>query len=212
MWRVSAQPDIRPGPALVAALVDAVAVGDVDADRRLAGAGVDHIRIGGRDRDRADGRGGEEAVGDVAPIGAGVDGFPDAAGASAEVERVPVGVAPGYRYDAPAAEWADTAPLQEPVEREIRRHASILVQTCELIAGTVTQIGIAWGPVHVATRHQFGERNVQLSAEQEHGIRHQPVFDVVVRAGDLGEGGHRVALGGGQHGFDARVVFGQALG
>src|SRR5688572_13511061 len=40
-----AQPDVGPGAAGVGGAVDAVAVGDVDADRRLAHAGVDDVGV-----------------------------------------------------------------------------------------------------------------------------------------------------------------------
>ena len=74
-----------PGPARIGRFVDAVAVGDVDPDGGLAGAGIDHIGIRGRHRDRADGGASHEAVGDAAPVDAAVYGLPDAAGAGAEI-------------------------------------------------------------------------------------------------------------------------------
>ena len=68
IWRVSRRPTVGPGLAAVAGPVDAVAVRDVVADAGLAGAGVDHVRVGRRDRDRADGRGREVAVGDASQV------------------------------------------------------------------------------------------------------------------------------------------------
>src|SRR5262249_6743101 len=56
-----AQPDIRPGAAGIARLVEAVAIGDVEPDLGLAGARVDDIAIGARDGDGADGRAAEKA-------------------------------------------------------------------------------------------------------------------------------------------------------
>ena len=106
------QADVLPGPAAVGRPVDAVAVRDVAADRRLAGAGVDDARVGVRDGDRADGGGLEVAVGDVLPVGAAAGGLPDAPGAGAEVEGRPLGRVAGDGDDAPAAVRADQAPLE----------------------------------------------------------------------------------------------------
>ena len=79
---------MRPRAARVGGLVDAVAVRRHDAaDGVLAHADVDDVRVGGRDRDRADRRGLHLAVGDVGPRAAAVGGLPDAAADAAEVER-----------------------------------------------------------------------------------------------------------------------------
>ena len=105
------QADAAPGRAAVGRPVDAVAVRDVDADARLAGAGVDDVGVGGGHGDRAHGGGPEEAVGDVLPVGAAVGRLPDAAGAGAEVEGLRVRRVPGDRHHAAAAVRTDAAPL-----------------------------------------------------------------------------------------------------
>ena len=87
-----AQTGVRPGAAGISRFVDAIAIGDVEADFGLAGARVNHIVIGPCHCDGADGRAAEEAVGHVAPIDAAVDGLPDAAGAGTE-SRTPSGSA-----------------------------------------------------------------------------------------------------------------------
>ena len=86
MCRDSREAHVPPRHAGVGRLVDAVAVGDVDADRRLAGAGVDDVPVGGRHGQRPDRSGREEAIGDVLPELAGVVALPHAAGDGAEVE------------------------------------------------------------------------------------------------------------------------------
>ncbi len=104
--------DVGPGAAAVGRLVDAVAVRDVRADRRLAGAGVDHVRGGLGDGERADRGGAEEAVRDVLPESAAAGRLPDAAGAGAEVEGAALGRVAGDGDDAPAAVRPDAAPLE----------------------------------------------------------------------------------------------------
>src|SRR5271166_894138 len=81
------QPGVRPGTPGISRFVDAVAIGDVEADRGLAGTSVDHIMIGAGHGDRADGGATEEAIGNAAPIEAAIGGLPDAASARAEVEH-----------------------------------------------------------------------------------------------------------------------------
>src|SRR4051794_6273103 len=87
------QANIRPGAAGVRALVDPVAVGDVDADRSLTCTDVDDIGICWSDGEGADRGSGEETVGNRAPVDAAVDGFPDAARARAEIKRIWIVVA-----------------------------------------------------------------------------------------------------------------------
>src|SRR6185503_2513257 len=104
--------DVAPGAAGVGRFVHAVAVGDVEADRGLAGAGVDHVGIGRRHCDRADRRAAHETVRHAAPEHAAVDRLPDAAGAGAEIERHPVHGIARYRDHAAAARRTDAAPSQ----------------------------------------------------------------------------------------------------
>ena len=105
------QADVAPGRAAVGRPVDAVAVRDVHADARLAGAGVDDVGIGVGNRDRAHRGGPEVVVRDVLPVGAAVGGLPDAAGTAAEVERLRLRGIPGHRHHAAAAVRPDAAPL-----------------------------------------------------------------------------------------------------
>ena len=65
-------------------------------DRRLAGADVDHVRIGGGDDDVADPRRVEVAVRDVLPGGAGVGGLPDSASGGTLEEGVGLVRDPGH--------------------------------------------------------------------------------------------------------------------
>ncbi len=57
--------DVLPGHAGIGALVHAITVGNIDADRGFAGAGVDHIGIGRGDRQGADCARREKAIGDM---------------------------------------------------------------------------------------------------------------------------------------------------
>src|SRR5215467_5202939 len=79
---------MHPRFACVSGQVDAVAMGDVAANGRLAHANVDHIGVGWRDGDPANGGAREGAVGDVLPEKTSVRGLPDAAAGGAEVEGV----------------------------------------------------------------------------------------------------------------------------
>ena len=130
------QADVLPAAPGIGRLVDAVAVGDVDADRRLAGAGVDHVGIGGRDGDRADRRAAHEAVGDAAPVHAAVVGLPDAAGAGAEVEHHLVDGIAGDGDDAAATRGTDAAPLERV---ETRRRGQALFR-CHVREGRSLQV------------------------------------------------------------------------
>src|SRR5258708_2221962 len=103
---------MRPGLTSVSGLVDAVAMRDIAANGRLAHADVDHVGVGGRDGDAADGGASEVAVGDVLPEEPSVHGLPDAATGGAEVERVIVAGVARDGNNATAAIGADTAPLQ----------------------------------------------------------------------------------------------------
>ncbi len=106
------QTDITPRAAGIGRLVQAIAVGDVEADRRLAGTGIDHVGVRGRDRNRAQRGAGHEAVRDALPEHAAVDGLPDAAGAGAKIEHHLVGGIARDRNDAAATRGADAAPFQ----------------------------------------------------------------------------------------------------
>ena len=130
-----AKTDVGPRAALIRAAIDAIAIrGRLPANRLLAHADVDHVRVGWRDGDRADRTTAEVAVGDVAPVDAGVVGAPEpTAGVAREVGQ-------RLRRDAgrcggPAtAPRADVAPLQCAERRGVgghrgrrdRRHAARL--------------------------------------------------------------------------------------
>ncbi len=105
------QPHVLPRPAGVGRLPDAVAVRHVAADRLLAAADVDHVRIPGANGNRAD-RAAEEAIGDVPPRAAAVLGLPYTAAGRAHVVGLTVGGNPGDRSAASAAVRADLAPFE----------------------------------------------------------------------------------------------------
>ena len=48
------EPEMRPAMTSIGTSVDAIAMGDIDANGRFAGAGINHIRIGRSDRERSD--------------------------------------------------------------------------------------------------------------------------------------------------------------
>src|SRR5262249_43491736 len=82
--------DILPAAASVARFVEAVAIRAVEADRGLAGAGIDHVGIRRRDGNRADGGAAHVAVRHAAPEDASILGLPDAARAGTKIEGHPV--------------------------------------------------------------------------------------------------------------------------
>ena len=107
--------DVGPGGSGIGGLVDAIAEGNCGAHVGLAGADVDHARVGGGDGDGSDG-GDAMAVGQVVedglPDDAAVGGFPDASADGAEVESVGVAGDTGDGEDAAAAEGSDEAPVE----------------------------------------------------------------------------------------------------
>ncbi len=104
-------PDVLPRLAGVGGFVDAVADLDVAADVGLAGAGVDHVRIGRRDRQRADG-GSRLLVEDRLPVNAAVAGLPQAAGGGGGVVGERIARHAGDSADAAAGGGADRAKLE----------------------------------------------------------------------------------------------------
>ena len=107
-----AQADVAPAGAGVGRAVDADTRRYVAARAGRAGAGVDHIGVGGRHRQGADRADLELLVGDVGPAEAGIGCLPDAASRGAHVERVAVAAHPGHRRHAAAAIGADVAELE----------------------------------------------------------------------------------------------------
>ena len=79
--------NLRPAFAAIGRLEDPVAVHDVDVPEALAGAGVDHVLVAGRHRDRGDLQVGHVA-GQFTPRGARVLGLPHAAADAGDVPGV----------------------------------------------------------------------------------------------------------------------------
>ena len=104
------QSDVFPRSARIGRLVDAVTVRHIATNGRLAGAHVDHVGIGGSDRNGSDRRGAKEAVGNVLPIGAGIGRFPDAAGTCSVIIHRWIAWIPGHCNHAPTPMWTDAAP------------------------------------------------------------------------------------------------------
>src|SRR5262249_43695676 len=117
-----AEAQVRPRAAAVSRAIDTVAVGDVAANAALSGADVDHVGIGRGDGDGADGRGPEEAVGDVLPRRPPVGGLPHPARAGAEVEGHGIDGIARHRHHAAAAVRTDQAPSQRVEDVRIDGH------------------------------------------------------------------------------------------
>ena len=111
-----AQPDVAPASAGVGTAIDAVAVGDVDANGGLASAGVDDVRVRRRHGQGPDRGGGEEAIGHGPPVCSRIGRFPDAAGDGAEIEGVGIMPCAGYGNDPATPERSDAAPPEQPLE------------------------------------------------------------------------------------------------
>ncbi len=110
------QADIAPVPAAIDGLINAVAVGDIAAQRRLARAGIDRVVIARRDRERTDRGSGMLLVEHRLPVGAAVGRFPDAAGDRAEIISVRLTRDAFDRDRAAAAKGSDLAPLHSAPE------------------------------------------------------------------------------------------------
>ena len=103
--------DIFPGFASVDRFVDAVAMGNISADTGLSSAHVNHIRIGRRDGDTANGRG-LLVVKDGLPSHGAIRGFPDPAAGRAKIVSVGIARNSGSGERASTAEGSDLAVLQ----------------------------------------------------------------------------------------------------
>src|SRR6266850_468037 len=104
------QSDIGPGLPSVIRTIDAVTERDISADASFAGSRVNDVRIGIRDRDAADGRGGllfEKGI----PGDAAVRSFPDAAGDGAKVIGIGLARDASDGQDPAAAKRTDQTPL-----------------------------------------------------------------------------------------------------
>ena len=104
-----------PGLAGVSGFVHAIAHGQVRALQALAAAGIDHVGIGGRDRQRADGAGGLP-VEDRQPHVAGVGRLPNAAVDRGHVKDVGHVPHAGDGDGASAAKGADHPPLHLAIQ------------------------------------------------------------------------------------------------
>ncbi len=110
MWRVSRRPMFFQVLPRVGGSVDAVAVGDVAAQASFAAAHVEHVGIGRRHGDAADG-GGRLLIEERRPVRAAVDALPHAARRGAEIVSLRIaGDARGGQHAA-SAERTDQAVL-----------------------------------------------------------------------------------------------------
>ncbi len=109
------QADVVPGLAGIDRLENPSAVRGIAADRRFAGADVNHIVIGRRNGDRAD-RGDRLLVEQRNPIRAAIGSFPHAAGYCAKVICVRLARHAFNRQGAPAAKGTNLSP-PHPIEQ-----------------------------------------------------------------------------------------------
>src|SRR5829696_547666 len=114
-----AQPNVAPASAGVGTAIDAVAVGDIDADRGFASAGIDDVRVRSRHGQGTDRGGGEEAIGDWLPVCSRIGRFPDATGYSTEIEGIGIMPCASYRNDPATPERSDAAPPEKSLEIEL---------------------------------------------------------------------------------------------
>ena len=103
---------MAPGAAGIGRFVNAVAVGYVEPDLGLPGAGINYVGVRAGDGERTDRSGPEKAVADAAPIDPGINRLPHASGAGSEIEDSPVFRVTGDGYDAAAARRPDAAPFE----------------------------------------------------------------------------------------------------
>src|SRR5215213_2205405 len=113
------QPAVGPAPPGVGTAVDAVAMGDVDTDGRFAGTSVDDVRVGRRNRQRADRGCGEEAIGHGLPVGAAIGCLPDAAGHRAEVVGMRLLGAAGHGDHPTATKRTNASPPEQSFNVEL---------------------------------------------------------------------------------------------
>ena len=113
-----AQAQVRPGLAGVGGFVHAVASGQIGADDAGAGADIDHVGIGGRHGDGADGAG-RLVIEQRNPGGAEVGGAPDAAVVEADIEDVGLAGHAGKRARASGAGRPDGSPVHLGIESAV---------------------------------------------------------------------------------------------
>src|SRR5206468_2731207 len=101
--------------------VNAVAIGYVEPDLGLPGAGINHVGVRVGHGERADRGGAEKAVAHASPIDAAVNRLPYASGAGSEIEHAALFGVTDNGYDAAAPRWPDAAPFEGI---EFRRNCS----------------------------------------------------------------------------------------
>ena len=103
---------MTPGAAGIGRFVNAVAIGYVEPDLGLPGAGIDNVAIRAGHGERTDRGGPEKAVADASPINPAINRLPHASGAGSEVEHAAVFGVTGNGYDAAAPRRPDAAPFE----------------------------------------------------------------------------------------------------
>src|SRR5207253_10015014 len=104
-----AQADVLPSSAAIGGFVNAVTESDVRAHVGLAGSGINHVRVGRRNRQCSDGGDGlllEERLPGVTAIAC----FPNAAINRAEIVGIGLADDAGHSQRAPAAKRPNRAP------------------------------------------------------------------------------------------------------
>src|SRR6185437_6425569 len=112
------EPHVRPGPAAVSRLPDAVPIRDVAADVVLAGADIDDVGVRLAHPDGPDGPA-EVLVGDRLPAMTAIGRLEDAAAGGAHPVFVGPRVGARYRDGAAASIRANVAPLERVEERRV---------------------------------------------------------------------------------------------
>ncbi len=103
---------MAPGAAGIGRFVNAVAIGYVEPDLGLPGAGIDHVGVRGGDGERTDRGGAEKAVAHAAPIDPAINRLPHASGAGSEIKHATVFRVTRNGYDAAAPRRSDAAPFE----------------------------------------------------------------------------------------------------
>ena len=118
--------DVLPRLARIHRFPHAVAVRHVAAHGLLAGADIDHARVGFAHRDGAD-RPAEESVGNVLPGTAAIGRPPDAPADRAEVEEERLAWHAGHCTGASAPEWPNQPIAHAAEKRRLRRRRGLLI-------------------------------------------------------------------------------------
>src|SRR5580698_3562192 len=118
-----AKAGISPGFTGVGRFVNTVASVEIVADVRLAGAGIDDVRIRIRYRERTDrtGHAGERRVGDIRPVLTVIVALPNSALNAAHIKQVRLARDTSDSHDATADIWSDASPGQFADDLLLRR-------------------------------------------------------------------------------------------